>query len=73
VSFTVRNTDASLPTSNEGGTAGDYDYTVSTTAEGAATDVSAAALELVPSRRSRRLPRHVVDGQEASGSIRVRC
>jgi LmbE family N-acetylglucosaminyl deacetylase len=47
VSFTVRNTDASLPTSNASGS-GDYDYTISTTADGAATSVSSAALELVP-------------------------
>jgi hypothetical protein len=68
VSFTVRNTDASLPTSNEGGTGGDYDYTISTTAEGAATDVSPAALELVPSTtipQASAAPS--VDGQESSG------
>ena len=48
VTFTVRNTDTSLPTSNQGGSGGDYDYTISTTADGAVTGVSPAALELVP-------------------------
>ena len=68
VSFTVRNTDASLPTSNEGGTAGDYDYTITTTAEGAATDVSPAALELVPATT---IPKAAaapsVDGKDSAG------
>jgi LmbE family N-acetylglucosaminyl deacetylase len=47
VSFTVTNTDASLPTSNQGGDAGDYDYTIVTTA-GATTSETHPALELVP-------------------------
>jgi LmbE family N-acetylglucosaminyl deacetylase len=68
VTFTVRNTDTSLPTSNQGGTAGDYDYTIRTTVEGAATDVSRAALELVPATTiapSTGAPS--VDGTEAPG------
>jgi LmbE family N-acetylglucosaminyl deacetylase len=49
VTFTVRNTDAALPTSNQGGSGGDYDYTITTTnSSGAAPDVRKAALELVP-------------------------
>jgi LmbE family N-acetylglucosaminyl deacetylase len=68
VSFTVRNTDASLPTSNDGGTDGDYDYTISTTAQDASTSVSDAALELVPSttiQQSGQAPD--VDGKESPG------
>ena len=44
VTFTVTNTDATLPTSNVGG---DYNYPIQTTA-GAETSTTAAALELVP-------------------------
>ncbi|HYJ68806.1 MAG TPA: sugar-binding protein [Nocardioidaceae bacterium] len=47
VTFTVTNTDASLPTSNQGGDGGDYDYTIVTTA-GATTSETHPALELVP-------------------------
>ena len=47
VTFTVTNDDDSLPTSNEGGSGGDYDYTIETTSD-AGTASSAAALELVP-------------------------
>ncbi|MGW0231191.1 sugar-binding protein [Actinopolymorpha singaporensis] len=52
VTFTVRNTDVSLPTSNAGGTKGaapgDYAYTVTTRTDDGATSVSSPALELVP-------------------------
>jgi len=52
VTFTVTNTDASLPTSAEGGTLGaapgDYTYTVTTTTSGGAVSVAHPALELVP-------------------------
>jgi len=48
VAFTVRNTDTSLPTSNQGGVNGDYDYTITTTSTTGAPDVQKAALELVP-------------------------
>lgn len=47
VSFTVTNTDASLPTSNQGGDGGDYDYTIVTTANGTSSETQ-PALELVP-------------------------
>ncbi|KRC65856.1 hypothetical protein ASE12_14470 [Aeromicrobium sp. Root236] len=47
VTFTVTNDDDALPTSNEGGSGGDYDYTIETTSD-AGTASSAAALELVP-------------------------
>jgi LmbE family N-acetylglucosaminyl deacetylase len=47
VAFTVRNTDTSLPTSNQGGTGGDYDYTITTMSTGD-PDAATAALELVP-------------------------
>ena len=45
--FTVTNTDDTLPTSNQGGVAGDYDYTIRTTT-GSGESTSAPALELVP-------------------------
>ncbi|HEY3682036.1 MAG TPA: sugar-binding protein [Streptosporangiaceae bacterium] len=48
VSFTVRNSDTSLPTANQGGTGGDYDYTITTTSDGGTTATAKAALELVP-------------------------
>jgi LmbE family N-acetylglucosaminyl deacetylase len=51
VTFTVTNTDAGLPTSNAGGEAGDYDYTIETTSGAGgttATSTTTAALELVP-------------------------
>jgi LmbE family N-acetylglucosaminyl deacetylase len=44
VTFTVTNTDATLPTSNAGG---DYDYTIETTSNGASS-TTRPALELVP-------------------------
>ena len=47
VDVEVTNDDDSLPTANQGGVNGDYDYTVLTTS-GAGTSESAAALELVP-------------------------
>ncbi len=69
VTFTVRDTDPSLPTSNEGGTAGDYDYTITTTALGAAVpSVSSAALELVPATAiARATAAPVVDGADSPG------
>ncbi|MCW2901219.1 MAG: hypothetical protein JWO67_3484 [Streptosporangiaceae bacterium] len=49
VTFTVTNSDASLPTSNQGGKGGDHDYTITTTnSSGDAPDVRTAALNLVP-------------------------
>ncbi|MGI8484234.1 MAG: sugar-binding protein [Thermomicrobiales bacterium] len=47
VTFTVKNTDASLPTSNEGGVNGDYDFTITTEA-GGDSSTQTAALEIVP-------------------------
>lgn len=47
VTFQVTNTDTSLRTSNQGGAAGDYDFTI-TTASGAGSSTETAALELVP-------------------------
>ncbi len=47
VEFEVTNTDTGLATSNAGGTAGDYDYTITTTV-GSETSTTAPALELVP-------------------------
>jgi LmbE family N-acetylglucosaminyl deacetylase len=69
VTFTVTNTDASLPTSNQGGTGGDYNYTITTTnSSGGAPGVQNAALELVPAAS---LPKATaaptVDGTEGSG------
>ncbi len=47
VTFHVTNTDSSLPTSNAGGTAGDYDYAL-VTRTGGSTSTTKPALELVP-------------------------
>ena len=47
VDFEVTNTDDSLPTSNEGGDEGDYDYTIETTSD-AGKSTTKPALELVP-------------------------
>ena len=67
VSFTVTNTDASLPTSNQGGTAGDYDYTIVTTA-GSTTSTTKPALELVPTTTINEAPAApTVDGTVAAG------
>ncbi|WP_242907361.1 sugar-binding protein [Actinomadura terrae] len=66
--FTVTNTDASLPTSNEGGTGGDYDVTITTTPSSGAADVQKGGLELVPTTV---LPKATgtpaVDGKETAG------
>ncbi len=47
VPFVVENSDAALPTSNEGGEGGDYAVTLTTTA-GGVSSTSSPALELVP-------------------------
>ncbi|MGW2315054.1 sugar-binding protein [Actinomadura luteofluorescens] len=66
--FTVTNTDTSLPTSNQGGTDGDYDLTITTTSSTGDTDLQNGALELVPSAE---LPKAstapAVDGKESPG------
>ena len=67
VSFTVTNTDASLPTSNQGGTAGDYNYSIVTTA-GATTSTTKPALELVPTTTINQAPAApTVDGTVSPG------
>jgi LmbE family N-acetylglucosaminyl deacetylase len=48
VTFRVTNTDATLPTSNQGGAGGDYAYSITIATSGGATDTRSAALELVP-------------------------
>ncbi|WP_433175191.1 sugar-binding protein [Actinoallomurus sp. CA-150999] len=64
--FTVRNTDASLPTANQGGTGGDYNYTITTTSSGA-PDVANAALELVPATTIPRATKEpTVDGKDSA-------
>ena len=68
VTFTVRNTDTSLPTSNAGGTNGDYDYTVRTTVDGGPADASPAALELVPAATvPQATAAPAVDGKDSPG------
>ncbi|TDD76184.1 sugar-binding protein [Actinomadura rubrisoli] len=66
--FTVTNTDASLPTSNQGGTGGDYDMTVTTSSGSGTPDVQKGGLELVPVAT---LPKAsaapAVDGKESPG------
>ena len=74
VSFTVTNTDASLPTSNQGGTAGDYDYTIVTDRR-STTSTTKPALELVPDDDDQRGARgadgrrHRLAGEYAGNSI----
>ncbi|REF00875.1 sugar-binding protein [Thermomonospora umbrina] len=68
VTFDVENTDATLPTSNQGGAGGDHDYTITTTNATGPPDVQKAALELVPVTEATRAadgPR--VDGREGAG------
>ncbi|MGK5555468.1 sugar-binding protein [Actinomadura kijaniata] len=68
VTFTVRNTDPSLPTSNQGGVNGDYDYTITTTSGSGPADVRKAALELVPVATLAKAPAApVLDGRESPG------
>jgi hypothetical protein len=62
VTFRVRNTDASLPTSNQGGTLGDYDYTITTTSSGG-TSQTRPALELVPVAEVADTAAPVLDGE----------
>ncbi|MBO2453394.1 PIG-L family deacetylase [Actinomadura barringtoniae] len=66
--FTVTNTDASLPTSNEGGSGGDYDLTVTTTPSSGAADVEKGGLELVPTAQlSKATTAPAIDGKESAG------
>ncbi|MFF4879274.1 sugar-binding protein [Micromonospora sp. NPDC000668] len=67
VTFTVTNTDASLPTANEGGENGDYGVTITTTSTVGST-VETGALEIVPASE---VPHaggdHAVDGVASAG------
>ncbi|RFU36452.1 hypothetical protein DZF91_38130 [Actinomadura logoneensis] len=66
--FTVTNTDASLPTSNQGGSGGDYDLTVTTTPSSGAADVQKGGLELVPTAQlSKATTAPAIDGKESAG------
>ncbi|MCO5971477.1 sugar-binding protein [Actinoallomurus soli] len=66
VAFTVRDTDTSLPTADQGGTGGDYDYTITTTSTGT-PDVAKAALELVPATTIPHAAKEpTVDGKESA-------
>lgn len=68
VRFRVRNSDTSLPTSNEGGDEGDYGYTVRTTTSGVTTSTTQPALELVPTTTiPHALSAPAVDGRESVG------
>lgn len=68
VTFRVTNTDASLPTSNQGGTNGDYAYSIVTTNSTGAPDTRSAALELVPVTTIPQAPvAPAVDGMESPG------
>lgn len=67
VTFTVTNTDIALPTSNQGGTEGDYDVTIATTV-GDSTSSQLAALNLVPSTVVQEAPAApALDGTIGSG------
>lgn len=68
VTFSVTNVDGSLPTSNQGGVAGDYDYTITTTDASGAESSSQAALGLVPTTTVGAVESApVVDGTVADG------
>ncbi|HEX2316399.1 MAG TPA: sugar-binding protein [Thermomonospora sp.] len=68
VTFEVRNTDTSLPTSNQGGVGGDHDYTITTTNGTGSPDVQRAALELVPvTEAPKATGAPQVDGREGTG------
>ena len=67
VTFTVTNSDATLPTANEGGSGGDYGITITTTSTAGST-VETGALEIVPTSA---VPHagadHAVDGVATPG------
>ncbi|MBQ0906497.1 sugar-binding protein [Micromonospora sp. U21] len=67
VTFSVTNSDASLPTANEGGEGGDYGITI-TTASSTGSTVESGALEIVPTSE---VPQagvaHAVDGVAGAG------
>ncbi|WFE67245.1 sugar-binding protein [Micromonospora sp. WMMD714] len=66
VTFTVTNTDATLPTANEGGTDGDYGITITTTSAAGST-VETGALEIVPTTEVPRAGDGTVDGVASPG------
>ncbi|MBO4209580.1 sugar-binding protein, partial [Micromonospora echinofusca] len=67
VTFTVTNTDASLPTANAGGVNGDYPITITTTSTLDST-VETGALEIVPTTVVPHAGHdHAVDGVEHAG------
>ncbi|WP_428964245.1 PIG-L family deacetylase [Micromonospora fluostatini] len=67
VTFTVTNSDDTLPTANEGGVNGDYDLTITTTSSTGST-VETGALEIVPTTE---IPHaghdHATDGVASEG------
>ncbi|HEY2172679.1 MAG TPA: sugar-binding protein [Mycobacteriales bacterium] len=68
VPFTVTNSDASLPTADQGPDNGDYDYTITTTNSGGSADVETAGLELVPvTTIPHAATAPTVDGKDGSG------
>ncbi|MEU7934711.1 sugar-binding protein [Micromonospora echinofusca] len=67
VTFTVTNSDASLPTANEGGDGGDYGITITTTSAAGGT-VETGALEIVPTSEVPHAGHdHAVDGVASPG------
>nr|WP_231926187.1 PIG-L family deacetylase [Micromonospora echinofusca] len=67
VTFTVTNSDASLPTANEGGDGGDGGITITTTSAAGST-VETGALEIVPTSEVPRAGHdHAVDGVASPG------
>ncbi|RKF26395.1 sugar-binding protein [Micromonospora globbae] len=67
VTFTVTNSDATLPTANEGGSDGDYGITITTTSS-SGTTVESGALEIVPTSEVPHAgPGHAVDGVASPG------
>lgn len=71
VEFTVTNTDATLPTANVGGVAGDYDHMIRTTSE-AGTSTTPAALELVPTATLPDGAAPTLDGDIGAGEYAAR-
>ncbi|MFG3708046.1 sugar-binding protein [Micromonospora sp. NPDC047670] len=67
VTFTVTNSDPSLPTANEGGVDGDYGITITTTSAAGST-VETGALEIVPTSEVPHAGHdHAVDGAATPG------
>ncbi|MEU4642991.1 sugar-binding protein [Micromonospora sp. NPDC023814] len=67
VTFTVTNSDATLPTANEGGDGGDYGITITTTSTAGST-VETGALEIVPTSEVPHAGHdHAVDGVASPG------